>query len=397
MNNYKILPLFYLIKISLSIQLCPYTSCNSTRYRTHCCIVCSSPDGQFPKRGSSNFRTISNITFSNVSQMLPYSFKGLEISTMTIRGENLDSMSNRTFCQMGKLDSLNIINPKKLEIFFSNSAECLDKLVKNLYLKSSILDDSTATKLLGKIEVFKNLNSLNLSFNLIEYLPLENVNNLNRLEELILSKNQIDNFRKEALNKSKNLTFSLLPSLEVIDLSFNRIKFFEPAFNSNFLKKIILEKNFINQIPNLKRALDITRPLGLIVDLVSNNISKYNIEDVCSQMDFVNATFIIDRFFEDCLFRESRILHLDKKELCEKSIGKLQFITLDPLSCEKENYNKSCSDDSSNFEDYCLNLNSTLTSETISIWHNQTFNGSNLNLTEKMIESTAFFVVFLFN
>lgn len=543
--NIKVLLFSICLKrLAESIQLCPFVFCNSTRYKSHCQIECSSPNGEFPPLGSSKFKKISKINFSNINQIPAYSFEGKFFWEVTINSENLDSISDNAFCRIKRLDSLNILNPKRLDIFYSNSVDCLKVLIKNFYLKSSILNDLTFTKLLEKIGSFKNLvnlslsdtnvNSINLnglsnlinfsilsspvekfkisknlksleitlsnikklekesfegsklkhlnfshnrietlekglfpitleniylnnnkistiqsgwidkfnnikildlSFNLIEFLPLENLNNLehlnvqfnmiknldffsksnfDQLKTLILSNNKIYDFPSHILINAKNLVkldfsmnlieniqfpqmdhlkfinfsnnritrihgpvFSLLSSLEVADLSFNRIKNFESILNSKFLEKIILINNMLNKIPSFKRLLGNVKPDKLIVDLVSNNISRFNKEDLCDLLNFINITFVVDGFSEHCLLNESKILNFDNTKLRYSKIQNIQVFNLNPLSYE----NFNCTISSNSFQDQCLNYTTPIklnySENVISSYKNHSFNESN--------------------
>lgn len=562
MNFPIILFFIFLIRQYESIQLCPYLFCNSTRFKSHCQIECSSTNGEFPPLGSSKFKTISKIAFSNVSQIPAFSFRGKNFWEVTINSENLDSISDNAFCEVKGLDSLFVINPKRLDIFYSNSVDCLKVLIKNFFIKSAYLNDSTFPQLLEKIKTFSNLANislsdtniksieltslsslihfsvvsspienfnlsknlrsmkiafsnltklkpgsfdcsklrylnlshnkveilekglfpinlenlylnnnrisriendwiyehnnlkiLDLSFNLIEYLPLENfyylehlnaqsnmIKNLNffsksnfdQLKILILSDNKINDFSSFILKNLKNLTkidcsinlienlqfpqmdylkfinfsnnritylnsraFSLLSSLEVVDLSFNQIKNFEPIFNSKFLEKIILANNFINKIPSIRKIMGYAKPNNLIVDLVANNVSHFNNQDLCDVLNFVNITFIVNGFFQYFSLNESKKFDSNNKKLYYSKLKNIKIIDLSPLPFELNNFTI----DPYNFQDQCLNITTPITlsysRHVIANHFDHSFNGS--NSTEEMSKESKLKNFAIFN
>lgn len=278
------------------------------------------------------------------------------LESLIMENNLLKSLDSKFFSGMKQLKEINLgFNQiEKLDAFKETSGN----LIKLILTNNKIIN----TEFLGNL---KSLEYLDLSFNLIESFGEYLVSNIN-LKELYLQNNKIS-----------KLTLSRLGSLEILDLSNNQIESIEQSvfagltslntlrLNDNKLfyieaksfkfntKLAILDlsNNYLSTIPSIwtlsnltdfkmtnqngklkiisNNAFEIENRLSetLTLDLISNNITKFQPKVFCSQF---NDKSVVDNMY----IKFDSINQMDKCSLKQLANSFSQILVNNDLNCD---------------------------------------------------------------
>ncbi|KAL7720018.1 Leucine-rich repeat-containing protein 33 [Entamoeba marina] len=166
-----------------------------------------------------------------------------------------------------------------------------------------------------------NLKSINLSLN--PFTSLTGLTEFKKLEEVILSSNNLITFPTELVTLShlrklcvsnngiKVLTdtLSFLSTLEVVDFSSNKLHSYEPLLNCRHLKEIQLSYNFITELH--PTPISLTWKNLDIFNIVGNPIENTNtLSSSTKKLSLVNATLI----------HKKKNYHLDVSQVVNEKI-----------------------------------------------------------------------------
>jgi Leucine-rich repeat (LRR) protein len=222
---------------------------------------------------------------STIVDTIPQAIKSNlgNVRSLTLIGLNLRILPSNTFVQMKKLESL-ALKSCNIQIIEYNAFNSIEKQLRHLYLDSNKLDNKILIELKhlilletlslshNYIDEFetkvlnKNLRYLDLSYNYLKKLLLNNMNNLqilnlqnnlltsehingslpNQLKELILDFNSIQTFKEDFIQENNSLEILSLQSNEFLLTTSNIFQ------HLNKLKKLNLARNSIQIIPKGK-------------------------------------------------------------------------------------------------------------------------------------------------
>lgn len=178
-----------------------------------------------------------NVSNNLVSSLEPESFTGLKsLSVLDLGGNRLTRLTDDLFTELPALVTL-VLSRNKIQTVSSGAFESLRQL-ETLHLEDNNLGHVPSAALLP---LAGSLRSLHLSKNLIESLEDGAFRHLARLRLLRLNDN--------AINRVDPSAFETLVSLDVLDLSFNRLDGVVPAFS------IVSPLTFLDLSGNMWRQL----------------------------------------------------------------------------------------------------------------------------------------------
>ena len=122
----------------------------------------------YPKLKSSSTISLMNLNEKNISSILPGTFSGLKVLSLTMSKNSLTQLNPQVFANISRLDSLDLSHNKlvslKSPIFdYMNGLAVLDVSFNNL----TYLDDPLLFRSL------QNLDSLNLASNRLSFITAE--------------------------------------------------------------------------------------------------------------------------------------------------------------------------------------------------------------------------------
>ena len=310
----------------------------------------------------SNLANLYTLDLSNnmMTTLESETLKGLSVLThLFINNNDIQKVSDSSFHNCSSLEKLSLTNNRIREI---PKAITSLSLLHELDLSHNEIDSLQGSNLMG----LNNLKSLSLSHNMLGNISIDALPRLERLQYLDLSHNQIGGVEREAfetltelvsLNMSHNFLPDInglalhLPKLKFLNVSNNRIAWFDYALIPRSLLELDFSYNMVKVIDNYYEIHD---KLKLKNVLARNNniseISQSSIPNGIEILDFSNN--LIDFVSSNTFLLKDRVneIHLEGNllNLLEESSLRLPprssvassaspptlFLSDNPLKCD---------------------------------------------------------------
>lgn len=184
---------------------------------------------------------------------------------------------------------------------------------------------------------FNGLNNLNLKSNLINQFQINNHNSLLKLEELVLSYNQIESIEIiTPINDNDNdYNHCSLKNLKILCMNNNSIENFEFLNNFEFkLKKIDLSYNLINQfkfIKHCERLEEISLNVNKINEIENNLLKKNEVYPILKKLNLKR----------NLISKIDGLQHFKKLKYLDLSSNKIQSLNINEKKNLNENLNEN--------------------------------------------------------
>jgi Leucine-rich repeat (LRR) protein len=326
---------------------------------------------QMSKIGSDVFSSLTSLQFLFVANNLIQKIDGaalanqLKLKTIDMSQNKLTSLPDKLFLQLGNLlvlkmdenliEDLNNVTFKcanVLEVSLAgNVLTSVPAFIKNCNSVTSIdLSKNKIVKITnGSLSELTHLNQLNLSHNKLECLEnnsFSTVNTTSNIQFLDLSNNKLSKIEQAAFKGLDNLTvlnlnenllddlngiLSHLATLEWLNISTNKVEWFDLAFLPSSMAMLDLSNNMIADLSNFYNLQNFRLKS---LDASRNFLSRIGPE--CFPKSLVHIRLDANKISE---IDPSSISHLDNLEHLDLRLNKIEHLASEALTTSYNNVN----------------------------------------------------------